>query len=200
MRRMLVALTVSAGVLVLPSSASAQVDLLEFQSAVDAMLAVDPTLDPPPNDPRKDFAVGGGRTVIDDLGFALSAHSGPLGEEAKGHMSFGGFVGPGEPEKEAQVTVDVTCLRVAVKTATVGGEITHINPTARRGLPEFLQEGGGIVFAVVDNGNPVMGQPVDLAQPVFPLPDEPPVVCPPAPVPIFEGLSNGNILVHDAVP
>jgi len=35
------------------------VDLLDFQAAVDAALAADPTLDSPPNDGGHDFVVGG---------------------------------------------------------------------------------------------------------------------------------------------
>src|SRR5687767_9391300 len=76
-------------------------DLGTFLSGVDAAQAVDPTLDPPPNNGAHDFAVGGGH----HLGFVggpcndsdplcvnegFSAHSGPNGENPQGHISANG--------------------------------------------------------------------------------------------------------------
>ena len=77
-RRILLALTLVVGVILFPTSASATDDLLDFQLAVDEMLAVDPTLDPPPNDGKHDFVVGGFRDVF-GYNNGLSAHSGPGG-------------------------------------------------------------------------------------------------------------------------
>jgi hypothetical protein len=83
-RRMLLALMLVLGVFVFPTSASATHDgLLDFQSAVDAMLEVDPTLDPPPNDPTKDFAVGGFQSAVAGQKIGISAHTdGPKAEDA----------------------------------------------------------------------------------------------------------------------
>ena len=68
--------------LVTPGVAGADIaDLFSFQSAVDSAQAVDPSIAAPPNDGGHDFAVGGGRTASDDLGFGFSAHSGPLGQK-----------------------------------------------------------------------------------------------------------------------
>jgi hypothetical protein len=172
------------------------VDLFSFQSAVDAAQAVDPTLNSPPNDGRHDFAVGGGRTVPDNLGFGFSAHSGPLGENPKGHMSFGLSLAPPFP-KVAQVTIDVTCLTVVLNVATIGGEITHVNAPGGDPVP-IVQEGRGALFVATDNGNPVNGQPVDQFAFVA-LPAAPPAICPPL-GPFAGPLTNGNILVHDALP
>lgn len=72
MKRMLVTVALVFGVVALPSSASATHGLLEFESAVDAMLAVDPTLDPPPDDGDRDFVIGGLEAFgVFDGGFAF---------------------------------------------------------------------------------------------------------------------------------
>ena len=81
-RRLILALTLVFGVFVFSGSASATVDLLDFQSAVDDMLAVDPTLDPPPNDGKHDFVVGGFQAAT--YNSAISAHSDPSGQDVFG--------------------------------------------------------------------------------------------------------------------
>lgn len=172
------------------------VDLFSFDSAVAAAQAVDPTIAAPPNDGGRDFAVGGGRTVPDELGFGFSAHSGPLGEDPKGHMSFGLSLAPPFP-KVAQVTIDVTCLTVVANVATIGGRITHVNAPGGGPVP-FVIEGRGALFVATDNGNPINGQPVDQFAFVA-LPFAPPAICPPS-GPVPGPLENGNILVHDALP
>jgi hypothetical protein len=183
--------------LVTPGVAGADiVDLFSFQSAVDAAQAIDPSIAAPPNDGGHDFAVGGGRTASDDLGFGFSAHSGPLGQDPQGHMSFGLSLAPPFP-KVAQVTVDVTCLTVVGNVATIGGEFTHVNAPGGGPVP-VVQEGGGGLFVVTDNGNPVNGQSLDQFAFVSVL-NAPPTICP------FFGavagpLANGNILVHDVLP
>ena len=113
------------------------VDLLDFQAAVDAALAVDPTLDSPPNDGGHDFAVGGFQGTGDNnIGF--SAHSGPLGEEPFGHLS----------QTIPHVRKDrftVTCLAVIANRAALG-----LTPTDAASN-EFLTER---VLAVMDSGLP----------------------------------------------
>jgi len=183
MRRLLVALAVSAGVLVCPSSASAQLDLLEFQSAVDAMLAVDPTLDPPPNDGKKDFVVGG---VQDSLGFrhGISAHSGPAGEDAFGHVS------TQSPTGQKQRWDDVVCLAVLGNLAAIGVRGRFWSPGGEK-FPEDT------IFVAQDNGP---GGALDRWSYA---------VAPSAPETCASHLSfaatapfirNGNILIHDAMP
>jgi hypothetical protein len=112
-RRILFALTLVVGVIVFPGNASATDDLLDFQLAVDEMLAVDPTLDPPPNDGKHDFVVGG---FQDAFGFnnGISAHSGPAGEDPTGHVS------STHPNLKNKIREDVVCVAVLGKLAAVG--------------------------------------------------------------------------------
>jgi hypothetical protein len=127
------------------ASAVSIVDLLTFQSGVDAAQAVDPTLAAPPNDGAHDFAVGGFEgTGNNQVGF--SAHSDPLGGNPQGHLT----------QNVPQVRKDrftVTCLAVLGNHAALG--LTPADATTAQNFPN------GRVFAVTDNGNPVGGQPVD---------------------------------------
>src|SRR5205085_1108030 len=85
-RKVLLALAAALLATALPAVASADYSLLDFESATDALQAVDPTIDPPPNDRSNDFAVGGFQGERNNnVGF--SAHSGPLGENPQGHLS-----------------------------------------------------------------------------------------------------------------
>jgi hypothetical protein len=113
------------------------VDLLDFQAAVDAALAADPTLDSPPNDGGHDFVVGGFQGTGDNnIGF--SAHSGPLGEEPFGHLSQ--TIPQGRKDR-----FTVTCLAVAGNRAALG-----LTPTDAASN-EFV---GERVLAVMDSGLP----------------------------------------------
>jgi hypothetical protein len=58
MRRALFLLAAAVGAIAVPA-VGATYSMLDFQSAVAALEEVDPTIAPPPNDPGKDFAVGG---------------------------------------------------------------------------------------------------------------------------------------------
>ncbi len=111
---MFLALTLVVGVFVFPSSASATHDLLDYESAVDAMLAVDPTLDPPPGDGKRDFVVGGFQFA--NSNFAVSAHSGPTGEEPFGHVN---RIFPHFTQGPYQGRWRVTCVAVAGKSAAL---------------------------------------------------------------------------------
>jgi hypothetical protein len=155
------------------------VDLLTFQSGVDAAQAVDPTLAAPPNDGQHDFAVGGFQGTADNnVGF--SAHSDHLGVNPQGHLS----------QTIPQVRRDrftVTCLAVAANRASLG--LTPSDAETAERYPE------GRLFTVTDNGNPVDGQPVDLySYRLGILPED----CA-----TWAGLGgfftpvNGNIVVHD---
>lgn len=175
------AATLVAVFVVAPATVGATiVDLLTFQSAVDAAQAVDPTLAAPPNDGKHDFAVGGFRGVggINNVGF--SAHSDPNGANPYGHLS------QTIPPQGRKDRFTVTCLAVTVNHAAIG--LTAANATTAANFPN------GRVLVVIDNGNPAGGQPVDnygyvssstnnctlyTATPVTNIPE------------------SGNILVHD---
>jgi len=179
MRRTLLALPLVVGVLVFPSAASATHDLLGFQSAVDAMHAVDRTLDPPPNDGKHDFVVGGFQAGRSNFG--VSAHSDPLGNDVWGHVS--------------QTTPDglklrgrVTCLAVAGTIAAYGFVVTHSNSP-------FAPPGSDFVHFVRDSGLPggmgdTWGSSTSAAAlcPIFAVAN------------IGSPIARGNILVHDAQP
>jgi hypothetical protein len=140
-RRILVAFTLVVGVILFPSSASAAVDLLDFQSAVDEMLAVDPTLDPPPNDGKHNFVVGGFQDET-DLNWAVSAHSGPLGEDPFGHVSV--TFPEGSPDGK-QGRWRVTCVNVEGNLAAIGAVPTEAasNDVGSPGVAVFRDAGPG---------------------------------------------------------
>jgi hypothetical protein len=83
------------------------------------------------------FVVGGGHHSVPDTQFTLSAHSGPLGEDVKGQLSF--KIDGGE-----RFLVDVTCMFVVGNEAVATGVITR--PASSAGDP--------VVMHAVDNGNP----------------------------------------------
>src|SRR5919201_3015311 len=116
-RKALLVLVATVAALALPAGASAYT-LLDFQSAVDALTAVDPTIDPPPNDPSHDFAVGG-FTGLDNNKVGFSAQSGPLSENAQGKLSetIPLFFGIGQTY---QGRFTITCLAVAGPVASMG--------------------------------------------------------------------------------
>ena len=183
MKRLLLPLVLAAALFALPSIASA-LDLLEFQSAVDAMRAVDPTLDPPPNDGRHDFVVGGFSAPT--VKWSVSAHSGPLGEEPFGHVN---RTIPQPSGVIKQSRWRVTCVYVSANLAVVVG-VPHphagsddFNSTTkfyfRNGGPGGAADGFLQSFAA----SPVACGPADL---VFAAAASP--------------FANGNILVHDALP
>jgi hypothetical protein len=179
MRRLLLAVAL-VGLLVFPSSAGATHDLLDFESAVDAMRAVDPTLDPPPNGPGKDFVVGGGQNL--DQNFGLSAHSGALGEDPDGHVS----LTFGQPDTR-QYRGRVICLAVAGNLATVGVVPTN----ARSNDFPALQ----LVLGVRDSGLP--GGTGDGIQAVSTIAANCAVFLPLAAV--VNPIERGNLLVHDTL-
>jgi hypothetical protein len=105
------------------ASAGSIVDLLTFQSAVDAAQAVDPTLAAPANDGSHDFAVGGferANVAMSHTGF--SAQSGPQGQAPTGHLSSTSSTGLKE-------RYDVTCLAVFGPDAAIGLVPTNSPPT-----------------------------------------------------------------------
>jgi hypothetical protein len=114
-RKALLVLAAVVGAIAIPAGTAATVySLLDYQSAVDSLQAIDPTIDPPPNDPNKDFAVGGFQGV-DGNNVGFSAHSDPFGGNAQGKLSeTKPFEGP------YQGRFVVTCLAVAGTEAAMG--------------------------------------------------------------------------------
>jgi hypothetical protein len=118
-RKALLVLAIGALAIAIPAGARADYSLLDFQSATNALLAVDPTIDPPPNDPNTDFAVGGFHG-IDNNNVGFSAHSDLLGLETQGHLSETIPLFFGTPPRSYQGRFDVTCLAVVGNEAALG--------------------------------------------------------------------------------
>jgi hypothetical protein len=181
-RRLLLALALVVGVFVFPTSASAtSYDLLDYQSAVDAMLAVDPTLEPPPNDPQKDFAVGGFTYAQNPPPAApwqvgMSAHrDGPQAEDAWGHVSIT------LAHQNGKGRLRVVCLSVLGNKAALGIEPMENS----NGL-------GAGVLVVEDNGLP--GGTGDRARFVTSDPQNCELFVAGGGTPI----EHGNLLINDA--
>jgi hypothetical protein len=194
---LLLALALVVGVFVLPSTASAGVDTadpLEYQSAVDAMLAADPTLDPSPNDGKHDFVVGGFQAESDlTLNWGVSAHSGPLGEDPLGHVSATAPLAKANTD-DKQGRWQVTCVNVVGKFAAIGGVPTEAaSNDAIHAVFVFRDGGPGGGTPVEPDGFAYflgrIGDPSACYDPFFMAQA---AVAPP--------IESGNILVHDAQP
>lgn len=186
-RRALAVFAVVLLAVVVPAGARATFTLLDFQQAVDALYALDSTIDPPPNDPNKDFAVGGFHgTDNNNVGF--SAHSGPLGQDPKGHLSETIPLFYGTPPRSYQGRFTITCLAVLGKDAAMG-----LVPTDAASNDQMSQ----FIFSVHDGGLP--GGAGDR----YVFTNDLAVNCPD-----FVALADlfgftterGNILVNDALP
>jgi hypothetical protein len=136
----------------------------------------------------RDGAAGGGRTAAFQFSLgATGVTTDPNGSNINGAVSFQGL-NAGIPS----FTGKVTCLVVVGNLATVGG-------AADIDFAPFGQF-KGFAFQVLDNGQPVGGQPVDLLSPVYLLPESPTEdSC------VFPGLApefpmtEGNVVVRDAL-
>jgi hypothetical protein len=73
-------------VLAAPVAHASIVNPLTFNAALQEAQAVDPTLKPPANDGKHDFAVGGFEGAFMEH-VAFSAQSGPQGQAPSGHVS-----------------------------------------------------------------------------------------------------------------
>jgi hypothetical protein len=133
----LLLLTVAAACLAASGPARAGHTLLEFQSALEELWAVDPAIEPPPDNGSRDFAVGGFQGP-DGNNFGFSAHSGPSGEDPRGHLS---ETIPGV----GQARFRVTCLAVLGNQAAMGLVPTD---TASNDVPAER------VLSVFDSGLP----------------------------------------------
>jgi hypothetical protein len=178
----LILVLVVAAVIALATSgnALATLDESQWQEATDALLAVDPTLAPPPADSAVDSVHGAGHNGGATL--ALSAWSDALGGEPQGTgvaVSGGGF--------HTQVRFDVSCLAVAGSLASVGVVVVGGN---------LLPEGTELVVSIRDGGLPggagdgysVIAAEADTCPALLPIA----AVVPP--------METGNFHVQDALP
>jgi hypothetical protein len=182
--RLILVPTLVVALFVFPSSASATGDLLDYQSAVDAMHAVDPTLEPPPNDGKHDFAVGGVQDAF-GLNHGISAHSGPQGQDPFGKMT------TKRPAREgAKELYNVVCLAVVGNVAAIGvrGEVFS-NPSNNKfpvtNIWVVQDNGPGGEFDRLTAVGPNIGEPENCESGL--------ALAATAPF-----INNGNILVHDA--
>jgi hypothetical protein len=179
-RKALFVLSATILAVAIPAGARADSSLLDYQSAVDALAAVDPTIDPPPNDPGTDFAVGGLQGPDENNNIGFSAHGGPFGEDPQGHMS---ETIPAPENFKARFRV--TCLAVAGNEAAIG--LVPTDASSNDQVNEF-------VFAVFDSGLP--GGTGDLFS-FVPLPAD---LCAGGLGQAAFAPDRGNIHVHDALP
>jgi hypothetical protein len=176
---------ITAAMLVAFGSSAGAYDVAEFPLALNALSTYAPGVDPPPNDGAHDFAVGGGQHGGGNVLEGFSAHSGPSGQNPKGHVEI--TLNPPQPTK---LSGNVFCLQVT-------GNRALILSREVRG-PNL---GDLILTEVVDNGNPVKGTPPDLIRNSFAsnggiIPPSAGFPCGQpafAPVP----LEKGNIVVRD---
>jgi len=176
----LLVLAVAVAALAAPGPASATHTLFEFQSALEALWTIDPTINPPPDDGHTDFAVGGFQGP-EDNNFGFSGHSGPLGEDPQGHLSetiHGVFQG----------RFRVTCLMVAGNQAALRLVLTEA--ASNDAVSEFVLSvfdsgiagGAGDRFAFIETAAEDCAAFVSVA----------------AAGGFF--IERGNLVVHDAIP
>jgi len=127
----------------------------------------------------RQFAVGGGEAVT-GTNFGFAAHDNPQGASGFFVATEQAPIGPG-----VSVAGRVTCLTVVGDRATIGIEITKSR------LP-YAPVGSGLFWALVDNGPPVNGQPVDMVEATFT--STPPTTCPLLPATFL--LSHGDVVVR----
>ena len=96
-------------------AATASVDAVEYEAAAAAVTEVEPTIDVPAMSPTRDSVVGTSRN--EDATLALTARSGPNGEDPEGQ---GVAIAP-----NTRTQFDVTCLHVMGTLATVGVVVTR---------------------------------------------------------------------------
>ncbi|MGH3104636.1 MAG: hypothetical protein ACRDN6_11145 [Gaiellaceae bacterium] len=127
-----------------------------------------------------DSATGSAKFAVVEAHVVVSAHSGPLGEDAHGHFSLDQGVG------DIQLWAEVTCLNVQGNLASIGG----VTVKSRSGLPA----GTGVLQIVQD-----VGSPGDMDRSQTFIVATPPVVCP-APFPPGFEADQGNYVVNDELP
>ncbi len=186
-RKVLLAAAAALAAIALPAGAGADVySLLDYQSATDALQAVDPTIDPPPNNPNRNFVVGGFHgTDNNNVGF--SANSDAIGLDPQGHLSETIPLFFGTPPKTYQGRFRVTCLAVVGNEAAMG--LVPTDTASNDQTAEFI-------LAVRDNR--ALGIPDEYAFEsgvgVFAN------ACAFSVGDALFSIESGNILVNDALP
>ena len=181
----LVSASLVAIFLALPATVRADiVDLLTFQSALDAAQAVDPTLKAPSNDGEHDFAVGGFERAQFPPTFSgghtgFSAQSGPNGNAVKGQVT--STFDNSNPFPGSKQRWTVVCLAVSGMNASMGlvpRDAPPSNTADIRGLTVHDGGPGGTADLYTFWGPDPQDCAAHLLEAVFPI-------------------SHGNILVHD---
>jgi hypothetical protein len=166
------------------------IDVADLQAALAALSAVDPELAVEAqanSSSERDFAVGGGQSSVGS-NFGLSAHSGPSGDDAFGHLS---DTIPGDGKIRARVV----CLQVVPGPMTGenrAGMIGQITESSSNTAPA----GSFVRWSVRDTG--LSGGSGDGFQRLITSIPPNPMVCPPRPT--IADLEHGNINIHDAQP
>jgi hypothetical protein len=189
MKRVVLALLSALAIAVAGTGAARSViDIADFQAALTALSAVDPELAVEAqahSSGERDFAVGGGQSSVGS-NFGLSAHSGPSGEDAFGHLS-------DTIPDDGKIRARVVCLQVitnittGVKTAGMIGQITESESNTS-------PAGSFIRVSARDTGQPG-GSGDGYRRSIQSAPPNP-LVCPPQAL-IFN-IDHGNINIHDA--
>jgi hypothetical protein len=186
-RRAVVAVSALAFAVSVTGVASATIDPLDFQAALNALAAVDPQLAieaQANSSSERDFAVGGGQSSAGS-NFGLSAHSGSSGQDAFGHLS-------DTVPDDGKIRARVVCLQVVtdatgVKRAGIIGQITESSSnTAPAGF--FIRS------SVRDTG--LSGGSGDGYRRAFTSIMPNPMVCPPQA--FIPDIVHGNININDA--
>jgi hypothetical protein len=167
--------------LAVAGTARAAYTLADFQDAVTALLAVDPTIAAPANDPSKDFVTGGFGDVY-GYNNGVSAQSDPANVSPKGHLSSSNPGGSGSLEAGYKIRGDVVCMAVNGKLAATGirGTING-NPYTE---VEIYRDGGP--GGALDGFDAISYfDPTDCASFIGDAAGAPPI-------------THGNILVNDA--
>jgi hypothetical protein len=186
-RKVLLAFAAALVAIALPAGAGADVySLLDYQSATDALQAVDPTIDPPPNDPNRNFVVGGFHgTDNNNVGF--SANSDAIGLDPQGHLSETIPLFFGTPPETYQGRFRVTCLAVVGNEAAMG--LVPTDTASNDQTAEFI-------LAVRDNRGLPMPDQYAFESDVGVLASDCGLYISDA----FFSIESGNILVNDALP
>ena len=153
-------------------------------SGVDPALAVEAQAH---SSSERDFAVGGGQSSVGS-NFGVSAHSGPSGQDAFGHLS-------DTIPDDGKIRARVVCLQVVTNPTTgvkTAGMIAQITESSSNTAPA----GFFIRVSVRDTGASG-GDGDGYRRSIQSIPPNP-LVCPPQGV-IFD-IVRGNINIHDAQP
>lgn len=190
MKRVVVAVISALAIAVAGTGvAHSVINVADFQAALTALSAVDPELAVEAqanSNSERDFAVGGGQSSIGS-NFGLSAHSGPSGEDAFGHVS---ETIPGDGKFRARVTcLMVITTMTGLKRAGIVGQITESSSNT-------LPAGTFVRWVVRDTGLPGGDGDGFRRLGMTSIPPNP-TMCP---IANEFPLERGNINIHDAPP